>query len=264
MKKVPKRALLVLLVAIASYAATAQAQLNIVNKSVLTRIFRIRYGENFGSSFAIEVDSRQYLITAGHVVPGIKDGDSVELEASEAEWKPYKVQAVIRPSDASIDVVALALPSLIVPPASIIPTFAGALYGQDVYFLGFPYNLATFVNGWSPIPFVRKGIWSASSGYLIYIDGINNPGFSGGPVLFEDYNTHQLKFGGVVQGYEGDYQPVMRAPEHDTRPIDKIPRSQLEKTGEFVPENAAIVRAYSINPIVEAIRKKPVGPETKQ
>ena len=64
------------------------------------------------------------------------------------------------------------------------------MYGQDVYFLGFPYGLHGDMSALSndlPFPFVKKGIISLfhNDGVnRIYLDGHNNPGFSGGPVVF--------------------------------------------------------------------------------
>src|SRR5437016_4253756 len=37
--------------------------------TVIKSVFRIQYGDKTGAAFAIEVDDRQYLITAKHVVP---------------------------------------------------------------------------------------------------------------------------------------------------------------------------------------------------
>jgi hypothetical protein len=61
---------------------------------------------------------------------------------------------------------------------------------QDIYFLGFPYGLRCDVgaaNADFPIPLVRKGclakIPTPDQDFMI-IDGHNNAGFSGGPVIF--------------------------------------------------------------------------------
>ena len=66
------------------------------------------------------------------------------------------------------------------------------IYGQEVFFAGFPFgeNLFTTstqtVNGLFPMPFVKKGIISAEAtengATILYLDGHNNPGFSGGPI----------------------------------------------------------------------------------
>jgi len=71
-------------------------------------------------------------------------------------------------------------------------TTADMVIGQDVFFLGFPYNYDSLLQqspfGNTPIPFVKKACMSAiiKSGedILLLLDGHNNPGFSGGPVCF--------------------------------------------------------------------------------
>ena len=40
------------------------AQTELVTSNVLHRVFLIKYGDKFGSSFTIDVDNRQYLISA--------------------------------------------------------------------------------------------------------------------------------------------------------------------------------------------------------
>lgn len=84
----------------------------------------------------------------------------------------------------------------------------GIFVGQDVYSLGFPFGLATKFD--KPIPthiaFIKKAILSAidarpGSGHVLYLDGHNNPGFSGGPVIYANYNERErLEIAGVIAG----------------------------------------------------------------
>ena len=70
-------------------------------------------------------------------------------------------------------------------------TTAGLTLGQDVLFLGFPYGLANELgelNNYFPVPLVKKGIVSAlqfEEARVLLLDGHNNPGFSGGPVVYQ-------------------------------------------------------------------------------
>ena len=70
------------------------------------------------------------------------------------------------------------------------PSINGILYGQEAYFLGFPFDLEWEVadealNRSFPLPILKRSIVSAMlfdiPQKLILLDGINNPGFSGGP-----------------------------------------------------------------------------------
>ena len=67
------------------------AQPQEVHTNILTRVFLIRFGEKMGACFTIEVQDRQYLITARHNVDGIKDGDKIEIFQNE-QWKPFNVK----------------------------------------------------------------------------------------------------------------------------------------------------------------------------
>ena len=81
-------------------------------------------------------------------------------------------------------------------------------HGQPVRFLGFPFGWdggEEVVSGY-PIPFVKAGIVSAvltPSGpdgvTTLYIDAHGNPGFSGGPLVYEPVEA-QAPFGiaGVI------------------------------------------------------------------
>jgi trypsin-like peptidase len=230
-----------------------------VRGNVVGRIFRIAYGNKSGSSFAIEVDGRQYLITAKHVVQGIKDGDSISLLNKDKAWQPLSAK-VIYPERTDVDIAALALPEVITRAETVNPTLNGVLLGQHCYFLGFPFGLASFQGGWAPIPFVKQALISAIQFPLIYLDGMNNPGFSGGPIFFIDQNTRELKFGGVISAYRYSYAEVLRKRSNETRPLDQIPTDEMEGVGQFVAENQGIVIATQIDPIIEAIKKRPIGP----
>lgn len=50
-----------------------------ITTNVLQRTFRIKYGENTGTCFTIDVDDRQYIATARHVVDGIQRKDTIEI-----------------------------------------------------------------------------------------------------------------------------------------------------------------------------------------
>ena len=87
-----------------------------------------------------------------------------------------------------------------------------ALLGDEGFFMGFPYGLSTSdrgnTNAGFPLPLLKKAVFSGNSLmndiYVLLLDGHNNPGFSGGPVLFKD----RLKSGdnkyhliGVISAY---------------------------------------------------------------
>jgi len=103
------------------------------------------------------------------------------------------------------------------PLPSVNPSDVGVMLGGPCEFLGFPYGggwRARFGNGSSAwVPYVKHCFVSAlnqEDTKFWVLDGINNAGFSGGPVA---YNTGpQQQVFGVISGYI-------------TEPADVIPSS---------------------------------------
>lgn len=153
-----------------------------VPQGILNRVFPFGFKEHSGSCFAIDIANKQYIITARHLVPGIKDNDIVKLFINTA-WINLKVRPIFAKNEKT-DIVALAGDKLVAPKMEIYIGLKGIFVGQDVYFLGFPFGLATKFEKPTPthIAFIKKGILSAidarqSSGHILYIDGHNNLDF---------------------------------------------------------------------------------------
>jgi hypothetical protein len=242
------------------FAAGTVAQ---VRSVAMVRVHRFQFGDNLGSSFTVEVDGRQYLVTARHLVPGIKRGDSVRLLIGRNEWKELKVTPLFCQSP-DVDAVALALDQLLSAPSSVEATSKGVTLGGELFLLGFPFDLVTFQEGWPPFAFAKKAALSAidssdKSRVVFYVDALNNRGFSGGPVYYWDPQENKSKFVGVISGYKAEFTQVLAPRKGDSRPIGQIPLNQLRRINELVPSNTGIVVAYDIQHVVEAIRKNPVG-----
>lgn len=225
---------------------------SVITSNILTRVFLIKYKNSTGTAFTIEVDDRQYLITAKHVVNGIGKTDTIEI-FHDRKWENIPVTSMSCENN-EIDITILVPPVQLSPSFELIPSMANLVIAQDVYFLGFPYMMFSEDKGLNrdfPFPFVKKGICSSLGNWdgskaLIYIDGHNNPGFSGGPIVFQDLYTKKLKVAGVISGYRNHPDPV----------IDK----GLD-TGLVAMSNSGIVVGYSIKPAIEAIKKNPIGPK---
>jgi hypothetical protein len=43
---------------------------------------------------------------------------------------------------------------------------------------------------------------------VLYIDGFNNPGFSGGPIIYWDFKKHAYRILGVVSAYKEEAAKV--------------------------------------------------------
>lgn len=221
-----------------------------ITTNVIARTFRMKYGAQTGTCFTIDIDKRQYIVTAKHIVADIKPNDNIQI-LHEGKWKELTTNIVWIPN--SDEDIAILAPEMQISPASpLIPSMDGIILGQDLYFCGFPFGLNTEVgklNRNFPLPFVKKGIVSASEtqedgSTIIYIDGHNNPGFSGGPVIFTHLETNKLKVAGVVSSYYPNYVPVLK----ENNPTEYM---SLQNTG--------IVIAYALERGVRHIEKHPTG-----
>ena len=85
------------------------------------------------------------------------------------------------------------------------------------------------------------------------LDGLNNPGFSGGPVIFRTGADQRII--AVISGFVTEPAEVIPAVAKAT--TEKKP-AQHQK--EKVEANSGFMVAYTIDPAVEAIRKNPIGP----
>ena len=227
-----------------------------ITANVLQRIFLIKYGDNYGTAFTIEVDNKQYLITAKHNLPNIKDKkDTIEL-FHDKKWKKLDV-GIIKLKNPDVDIAVLAPPIQLSPTLPFEPSLGGVIISQDVFFLGFPYMInfdAEGINRRFPLPFIKKGILSAIDSsdkevITLYVDGHNNPGFSGGPIVFWDKQNKIYKVGGIIKGYRYEKSKVFN------RDID---------TGLQTYANTGIIIGHSIKHAIEAIKDNPIGIEIKK
>ena len=158
-----------------------------ITPNIITRTFKFEYEKAQGSCFTIDVDNRQYIVTARHVVESFTGQGTIRI-MHEQQWKELQVKLIGHGAD-HIDISVLSADFLISPAVSLTLTATGLIFAQDVYFLGFPYNLAgdetgSLVNRNFPLPLAKKAIVSQISKTHIFLDGYNNPGFSGGGCYF--------------------------------------------------------------------------------
>jgi len=181
-----------------------------ITANIIHRVFRITDGATSGTAFTIDVDARQYLITAKHVVPDLTVAARLQIFSS-GTWTPLSADFVGAASgDADVTVLS-ARRQLTDPKLPVTPSMDGLIYSQDVFILGFPYDVEPnllFGDGGFPMPFVRKAIVAAMDRNTLILDGHNNPGFSGSPVCFFRPNERDVRIAGVVSGYQAVSEPV--------------------------------------------------------
>ena len=229
-----------------------------ITNNVIQRTFHIRYAGFTGTAFAIDRAGRQYLVTAKHVVPDIETGRIIDI-FHDKQWKTLPV-TVVGIAAGEVDTVVLACPVRLAPPHPLKTGAAGLFYGQDVYFLGFPFGWdsgAENINRDFPVPFVKAGIVSAfafEDPKHIYIDAHGNKGFSGGPVVFKEAGQRSNDF--TVAGV------VANAPTPLPTPVVNDRGEPIEVEGKpvaFFHENQGIVVAFDIQHATDLIDANPVG-----
>lgn len=222
--------------------------------NALSRTFHLQLKNQVATGFVIDVEEKQYLVTAKHFVSEVTDSVVLEL-LHDGSWKKVPAKLVGHAPD-EIDITVLALPYLLATSDLILkPDMGDLILGQEAFFLGFPYGLFGHVgelNSNFPVPFVKRATvssvrTSASGQISIFLDGHNNPGFSGGPVLFKVREQGELKVAAVVSGYRFENEPVYQDDQ-------ALPLTYRYNTG--------IIISYGIKHAVGLTHLNPIGVPT--
>jgi hypothetical protein len=215
-----------------------------VTNAAIYRTFMIQTTVGRGTVFSIDVDGREYWITAKHLFTGVKTGPAGEFAPSTAianvltqpvnveqnqgqQWRTVKFRVIDPGKDIDILVLVSNI-SLLSPIVSLNSDPGGIGLGLDCEFLGFPWGggwKAKFDTGESAwLPYIKHCTVSASINEDLHIwilDGINNEGFSGGPVLFGT-GLNQKVFA-VISGYYIEPLEVLPAHSPDGSPTVFVP-----------------------------------------
>lgn len=217
--------------------------------NALERTFQLRLGTATATCFTFDHEQRQYVITAKHVINDIRSEPQTVVELfHDNQWKRLTLTLVGHCPD-PIDISVYSPPQLLSPPLHLPPQDR-IIYGHRVYFLGFPYGLrsnAGEINRGFPMPFIKQGIISSvggENGTCIFLDGHNNPGFSGGPVVAENPKTNRFDILAVISGYRAAPEEICDA----TGPV-----------GLYYQANTGIITSYSIKHALDVIVANPTG-----
>lgn len=221
-----------------------------VTSDVICRVLRIVVGANSGSAFTMEHDKTQYLITAKHLFESMHYPTDATIQVRRSNYEKYDVE-IRYPSSGTVDIAVMRLKPyhMLTNAYDNENSSTGMTLGQDVYFLGFPYDYDQWVQqsplSNTPVPFIKKACLSSviksNDDIMLMLDGHNNPGFSGGPVCFQSNSNKKMSIAGVISGYRYSKQPVM-----DNK---GIPQNLYWK------ENTGIVVSYSIKHAVDVIEQ---------
>jgi hypothetical protein len=239
-------AVLILLVSVA-FAQDA------VPTEILQRTILIKVEDVYGTAFAVDYQGKMYLVTARHVVAGLPDSKAtIQIWRSE-QWKDFHTVRTLLPASSDVDIAVFETDEKVTQPYNVAVAggTSGPTMGQQVWFLGYPYLLSSHFSG-KRYPFIKRGTMSAidasrPEAVVIYIDGFNNPGFSGGPIVYWDFSKHAYGILGVVKGYKPETAKAMiNGQEVDTQLL----------------VNSGILVGYSIQHAMKAIEESQKQPQT--
>ena len=224
----------------------------VITANVIYRVFRLKVGLETGTAFTIEEGGREYLVTARHIAHSLQGRCQIEA-FKDGGWTPLQVTTVGH-AQGDVDISVLAPAERLTPtrPLPLPASSEGLTYGQEAFFLGFPYGIGDMFlkETGHPVPFVKRVTISTLFGKPYLLDGHNNPGFSGGPVVFCPPARKEFQVAAVVSGYRSARAPIRDDEDRDT---------------EFhLRENTGIVVAYDVNEAVALIRANPIGLVTGQ
>ena len=230
--------------------------------NIVQKTFLIRQGNSLGTAFAIEVDGREYLITARHVIPDTLEPIDI---LHDEKWKQLPVTGIYH-HHGKPDVAAITLGRQLAPRYSVDLFSSETIIGQDIAFLGFPFGWNNtqydFNNGY-PIPFVKAAVISAFSSKnqtsVVYLDAHNNAGFSGGPIAADHMPHKDPKLGPKIIGVVSGFQP-----EHTPHPseLDSLPKSMggYPVADDHVHlTNSGFLVGYAIKHAIELAQANPQG-----
>ena len=212
---------------------------------VLGRTLRILHGTDAGTAFTMEVNNVQYIVTAKHLFEKSGYPSSAQIGIYENKNYVFYDVDIKYPTDPNVDIAVLKTTPYTQLTALYPTTFSSAniTIGQDVYFLGFPYNydslLCNMPGDKYPLPFIKKACLSSyiQTKGIFLLDGHNNSGFSGGPVCFKKAGSKTYNIAGVVASYR--YEEL------------SVYDSNKKETDMVVRANTGIINVYDIKFAVE-------------
>ena len=203
---------------------------------------------DYGTAFVLTVDGSQYLVTAKHLFDETEAPAAISVFIAN-QWKNLALQ-FIGLGRGEVDVAVFACPKeLESSEFKLTPTQGEFTMGQEVHFLGFPYKLwgdvGAFLDG-MPCAFVKGGTLSFFDFHgnkALYVDAINNEGFSGGPLVFSPPSRPtEMLVAGVVSKFRVEREPVLD--------------ESGQKTGMHVPYNTGLLVAYGMAHVIGIVRRQ--------
>lgn len=221
------------------FISSGQAQGIHLNEDIFRQVYLVQYEQTYGSSFIIDIDKKEFLITAAHLFPNISNNSELEITIYDENKSEINKIRLYKHSDPSIDIAVVVLQK---PIKKMNPLITGGSIeiGQNLLFLGYPILNGQLFATQDPAFGIRalvkkamlSGVIKKNNYYLMLLDGHNNSGFSGGPVIGYDKKTDKNIIIGVISGYVCETKKVYNDNKSPTLNYD---------------DNSGIILSYSID-----------------
>lgn len=173
-----------------------------ITANTIQRVYQVKSLDKIWTWFTIEKNNIQYLITAKHLfkweIEVLINNQFVKIDSKPIYSKVEKD-----------DIIAFKLSNPISPILDIWIWTNGVIYGQDVFFLWFPFWFIDWnnINIWnSNVPFIKKwALWAINNTNgceMIFIDWHNNKWFSWWPIIFINQKDKKSYICWVISGYK--------------------------------------------------------------
>ena len=185
-----------------------------MTNEILDKVFKISL-DTFRSSatgFIVEDNGELFMVTAKHIFPKTHlSGSKIRIYVKDDSIWNYMDGTLFHHSNNKIDISIIRIyegeKTIIKNKFNL--TIESLIYGDEGYILGFPFSMSTpILNREFPLPLIKRVINSGTikdkGAQVIFLDGHNNPGFSGGPIVFKNHlkkGGHIWQIVGVVSGY---------------------------------------------------------------
>ena len=215
--------------------------------NVLHRVKKIGWQGSTGTGFTLEHNSKQYFVTAQHVLEDFSRGKLDLFEQGDPIPKTFEV---VGKSSTEEDIVVLRAEEQLSPTLPMPATCGGAGFGQRAFFLGFPYGYSLDDVYQVSLPLAKSATLSHITKDNILLDGFANPGFSGGPVVFQPQEKTESNFcvAGIVTSYPVFEEPVFKMREGEQVEIEY-----------FVENNPGMVHVIPIEVAIHLIEQNQIG-----
>lgn len=216
-------------------------QLPVLTPAEVTRCFRMQYGDNTGTCFLHSHAGLIAFVTAAHIIENMISGDNILLQ-QDGIWKSYSVIEV-HTNDAS-DIAIFTLENVVLDRAWDEAEIKMCL-GHPVIYLGYPHGLVGDypMQEGSSSPIAKVAHWSGTikiKGVEVSLyDGLNNPGFSGGPIFHRAIGSAKNSVVGIINGYRHEREKMGQVFEKEGEKETPVPN-------QFVKLNSGIIYAAPI------------------